>query len=790
MGKYLLPAFLLLVFAVHGLSQKAVIMGKISDAVENEPLFNVSIVSSAKEGTTTDYDGNYRLEITPGKQTISFYYIGYKTIEKEISVTGGQEMTIDLKMEVEAEVISEVVVSAGKFEQRLSDVTVSMEVMKPAQIDNLNTTRMDDAINYLPGVEIVDTQPSIRGGSGYSFGAGSRVMLLVDDMPLIAPDAGDIKWNFLAMENLSQIEVIKGASSALFGSSAMNGVINIRTAFPKAEPETKLLLYSGIYMNPGREEIIWWGDRQPVFTGANFYHGRKIGQFDVIAAGHVFNNEGYRTGEFEERARFNTNLRYRFKKIKGLTTGVNANFMYHDKGDFFMWSDDTTGTLVQPGSAAAPVEGKRINIDPYITFITEKGDKNSLRTRYYFVENMFRTDTAKDSRGDQYYGEYQYQKNYQNNFHWTSGIAITYSEINSLLFGDHFSSNFSLFSQADKKIGRLSLSLGVRVEYFRIDTAETVSKIDLMVSDDTLNLPVIPVFRAGASYRLAEYTFARASFGQGFRFPSIAEKYTSASVSSLNIFPNPSLILERGWSAEAGIKQGLKISNWNGYLDIAGFWTEYRDMMEYAFGFYDTLTYAQIDPATIGQINPETGQMVMVTLDNLGFQSQNVGHARITGVEAVLTGRGKILTLPATLMMGYVFTNPTDLTIDANDTTRSTESRMLKYRYYHTFKSDLQLDLKKLSLGVSMVYHSFMVNVDDIFLQPISGTLYILPGYKSYRLKHNAGTAVWDFRMAWNFSETSNLSLVLKNAFNKEYMTRPGDVRPPRNIAIQYTLHI
>ncbi|MBK6986176.1 MAG: TonB-dependent receptor plug domain-containing protein [Bacteroidetes bacterium] len=78
---------------------------------------------------------------------------------------------------------------------------------------------------------VSDGQASIRGGSGYSYGAGTRVLMLVDEMRMISADAADIKWNYLPLENLEQVEVIKGAASALFGSSAMNGVINMRTAY-------------------------------------------------------------------------------------------------------------------------------------------------------------------------------------------------------------------------------------------------------------------------------------------------------------------------------------------------------------------------------------------------------------------------------------------------------------------------------------------------------------------------------------------------------------------------------
>jgi outer membrane cobalamin receptor len=147
---------------------------------------------------------------------------------------------------MEINYLDEVVISAGKFEQKLSDVTVSMEIIKPSLIENKASQTLDIIMNQVPGVVVSDGQASIRGGSGYSYGAGTRVLMLVDEMPMISADAADIKWNYLPLENLEQVEVIKGASSALFGSSAMNGVINMRTAYAKDKPQTSVSSVWGI----------------------------------------------------------------------------------------------------------------------------------------------------------------------------------------------------------------------------------------------------------------------------------------------------------------------------------------------------------------------------------------------------------------------------------------------------------------------------------------------------------------------------------------------------------------
>ena len=142
-------------------------------------------------------------------------------------------------MSEDAELIKTVVVSAGKFEQRIEETTVSVEVIKPNLISNKNTTNIQTAIDQVPGVNITDGQANIRGGSGWSYGAGTRVQVLVDDMPLISGDAGQAQWSLISTENINQVEIIKGASSALYGSSALNGVINISTAYPSDKARNK-----------------------------------------------------------------------------------------------------------------------------------------------------------------------------------------------------------------------------------------------------------------------------------------------------------------------------------------------------------------------------------------------------------------------------------------------------------------------------------------------------------------------------------------------------------------------
>lgn len=775
-----------------------VVKGVIKDKSNNESLPGAVVVLDKTKGIAADLEGVFYMTTSEGTHTLDCELVGYKKYSETITVKGNDTTFVTILLGNGNQLLDEVVISAGRFEQKLSDVTVSMEVIKPTLIENKASQSLDIIMNQVPGVVVSDGQASIRGGSGYSYGAGTRVLMLVDEMPMISADAADIKWNYLPLENLEQVEVIKGAASALFGSSAMNGVINMRTAYAKDKPQTTVSLFGATYDAPRNTSYKWWKGTSQTQSGVNFSHSEKIGQLDLVLGGHMFNDEGYRYLETEKRGRFNVNLRYNFKKIPGLAIGLNTNMMETRGGLFFLWQN--ADSVYHPqGLNIQRFSNQRVNVDPFINYYSKKGGKYSLRSRYYLTNNT--NDKNQGSRAELYYNEFQYQKRFKNNFTMTYGaVYMEQQVIADSLYGRHSGKNYAGYAQFDYKFRKLTTSLGLRGEYNSVDTSYTRGYLTKKIN----NLPFQPVFRAGLNYHLFEYTFIRASFGQGYRFPTIAEKYVSTSVSALKIYPNPSLQPERGWSAEIGIKQGFKLFNFKGFLDIAGFWTEYQDMVEFAFDIY----------------GPKTG-IFYQDRQYAGFKSQNVGSARINGVDASITGTGKMGPINVTTLIGFTYTNPIYLNFDPKKDTLGIEGlKVLKYRNQQLFKADIQLDYKKISFGWSTRFYSLMENVDRRFVQSVlheynePGTgfnwdsipsTYILPGLPEYRDTHRnsvsikvngkeiigwTGDWVHDFRVSYQVSKTLKTSIIVNNAFNAEYSLRPGDVRAPRMFLLQLMLKI
>ncbi len=768
MKKFLVASLLIMVI-ISATAQKALIKGRVFDAITGEPMPGVNVVAVKNSGTVTDLEGNYKLQLDAGKIKITFSIVGYNKVIKSLELEPGETLTLNIKLEPRIELLNEIVISASRYDQRLSDVIVSMDVVDASQIENTHTLSIEEAAQQVPGVMILDDQASIRGGNGYSYGVGSRVLLMLDELPFLTGASSEAKWNFLPIENISSMEVIKGASSALYGSSALNGVINIRTAYPHEKPETHISLFSGIYGNPARSEIKWWGMRNPTYSGMRFNHTRMAGPFDITAGITLQSDQGYRENETEQFARISINTRYRFPKIQGLSAGINGNYMRSQGGNFLIWLNGHDGVYRPANNFDQRFDNTRLNLDPFVVYIPNPSERHSLRGRFFSV--TYQNDTLSHTYDNTYFSEYQYYKNFNNNFNLVAGLSTQYVTSNSTFFGrqKHSASNHAFYVQGEQKLGRLRLTLGARYELYRVNRN----------TDDSR-----PLIRTGLNYQANTATFLRASLGQGYRYPSIAEKYAATQIGALRIFPNPGLKAEKGWNAEVGLKQGFHYETLNGYIDAAFFLTEYRNMIEFTFG--------QFYPDSL--VNPTLLDFFKYT----GFKAENISKARITGFEITLTAMGKKGNLDYRLSGGYTYTNPTDPDFDKRppeQNTASTDKNILKYRFYHSAKWVADVGWKKLSAGFTFDWHSPMINIDKAFEDSLrfpNGVAYavIVPGLKEYRQKHNTGDFVVNLRLSIDLLKNSRFSLIINNLFNREYMTRPADVAPPRVFAIQYSLKI
>jgi iron complex outermembrane receptor protein len=288
----------------------------------------------------------------------------------------------------------------------------------------------------------------------------------------------------------------------------------------------------------------------------------------------------------------------------------------------------------------------------------------------------------------------------------------------------------------------------------------------------------------GAHYALNKASHLRASIGQGVRFPSIAERYVSTSVGGLVIFKNPDLLPEKGWSGEIGFKQIVKIGKgWKGYLDVAGFINEYSNMTEFTFGLYK--------PDSIQTLQFTNPNAINYFYNWVGFQAQNAEKARITGLELSFNSIGKIGDVELTSLLGYTYMNPISLNQDSTyrSTFSDTSTNMLKYRFRHMAKLDIQAGYRDFFIGFSTRYNSHMQNIDRVFEKGVLGTEFLV-GIEQYRKTYNQGAFVVDLRFGYNLKNKYKFNFIVNNLLNAEYASRPGDIQPPRNFILQFQYNL
>jgi iron complex outermembrane receptor protein len=704
-----------------------------------------------------------------------------------------------LKVVLQAQIQDQktVVVSAGKRRQAIEDIPVSMEIIRPQLIDNKGITDLEQAVDQTPGVYTMDGQVSIRGGSGFAYGTGSRVLLLWNGMPLLSGYAGDTQWNAIPMEQASQVEVMKGAASVLYGSGALNGIIALAEKEPTLTPVTKVKVQYGLYGAPRRSSLKWW-TTPPMNQQLEVFHSALKKRFGYTLSTTGFHNDGYRLGESEFRGRVSGTIYAKAILDKRLKAGLGYNFQVQKTGNFLIWQNDSLGyTPSGYGDTTSGVStvsynfGQRLFLDPYAKFIDKNNNLHQLKTRLYWVSNENLSNSSQSNAATISYADYTFQHKFGQGSTLSTGITAIQNVVNSELFGNHNSQNYAAYSQLEYHKNKLDLSAGVRLEYFEMDGNKPDSQFQLP-GKDSLFVPVYPVLRTGLHYALKPFTHLRASFGQGIRYPSVAERFTQTSVGALNIFPNPELRPEIGWAGEIGIKQGFKIGNWKAMIDAALFLNQYSNMMEFSFIYYNPITQQPLNP-----LNPSPEDIEFLTSgqynisDWVGFQAQNAEKARISGLDLSFNSAGQLGNVELVSLIGYTYMNP----ISLNSTPQyianfsDTTTNMLKYRFKHLAKADVEATYQKISFGTSMRYNSFMRNIDRVFeddLDPsLTSEVYILPGLKAYRQKFNGGNLVFDARFAYLLKEQYRISFIVNNLLNAEVTSRPGDIQAPRLFMLQ-----
>jgi outer membrane receptor for ferrienterochelin and colicins len=232
-GNLLLTA-LLFCSSMLLMAQNRTITGTVTDAETKEPMFGVVVfvLEDNTQGTVTDLDGKYALQINENAKNLVFRFVGYNEVTAEI----GTASVMNMALEVASLNLDAVVVSASRRQEKILDAPASISLITTKTISNTVALSPSDNLKGVPGVDVMNTglvQSNVvtRGFNNIFSGA---LLTMVDNRYAAVPSLRVNVNMFIPTDNtdLDRIEVLRGPASALYGPNCANGVLHMITKSP------------------------------------------------------------------------------------------------------------------------------------------------------------------------------------------------------------------------------------------------------------------------------------------------------------------------------------------------------------------------------------------------------------------------------------------------------------------------------------------------------------------------------------------------------------------------------
>ncbi len=698
--------------------------GEIIDQKTKEPLIGANImILGTNIGTMSDVQGRFYLKKIPvGTYKIKATIIGYKS--KTISVQIKHQQTTRVKFELPETVLEmpELVVTAGKKAQSFQDVPNSVSIVTTRDIERRNRVYLNEVLEYTPGVNFMHGDVNIRGSSGFSLGAGSRVLLLLDGIPMMPGDSGDIKWDIIPISQIERVEVIKGAGSALYGSYALGGVINIISKEPSPEPFTELKFSSGIYDKPYYPE--WeWTKKTLHFSQADITHSRRWKNVGILLSLGRRTSTGYQqNGDY-----VNWNLLGRFDVRFNSQTQltVQSNFSTGDYGEIFQWRNQNDVFEMPVTSIGDWRTSSKFSVNSVFRQLVNQRFTYKIRASYF--ENYWKHyyhDNDDFSQAQNIGFEAQADYILTSTQSLTFGIETVHDITNSAMFGDHTGKNIAGYFQDEIHFSKLvTTTVGIRYDYHTVDTG---------IRDSQINP------KLGFTIKPNPFSTIRASIGRGFRSPTMAEMFTETTTSGFRVIPNPDLKAEKAWSYEIGFNQ---ILSENILLDFALFHNDYENFIEPERDEQNTVFFINADRARIRGLE--------LTTQTTWWKKRIHVKTSYTLLDPKYVSRDYSLFWWAEKLMGA---KEPEVSFSAP----------LAYRPKHLFTGSVDFTLGDFNFGIDYRYVSKLDSV------------------KVYPADKRVPQKVWDARLSYKMDNVT-FSFNINNLFNYNYTQVERNMAPVRH---------
>jgi iron complex outermembrane receptor protein len=701
-------------------SSFADVEGVIIDSDNKEPIIgaNISVIGTLL-GDVTDRKGNFRIKSESDSLAIEIQYAGYE--KKVLSIHSNNKLNIELKRRTYHS--NELIVSANKKTESIQNVPISVSLIKSEEFSTRNISSIDYALQYVPGVEVNQDNVSIRGSSGFSFGVGTRTIFLQDGFPLLSADNNDIKFDIIPILFIDRVEVIKGAGSALYGTSALGGVINVLTTKPTSNPMVRARLYSGVYDSPKYEQ--WnWSDKSLIDKGLDLAYSQRFGDYGIMGSVSLFSRDSYK--RYDKSDRISMFLKQLYDISEKTNIDLTANYSTSKTDDWVYWNS-LDSALIPPNGTdeSIAITSDKLAISSNLKHILNESSFMNIKLGLFntYFSNMLAVDNSeyRESTGNTYFFETQYSNSLNEDNSLIAGIESRINQVSSFTYGDNIQTILGAYTQIENQsVNNLTATLGIRIDKELLDTIETKTQYSP---------------KLGLNYTVNEDIILRGSYGRGFRAASLAERFASVQFQGFNVVANPELKSETSQSIELGISYDLMNSTDYFNFDISGFYNKYDDLIE------PTLE--------------STSQAVI--------KFMNVIEAEISGIEIDMTFKTEEnLTLKSSL----TYLNPMNIV----------ENKDLKYRSNYLWYNSANYKLLPFELQLDYRYKSKYNEIDNNLGQTI----------KDHNLKIDAHILDLSMSVYSDIFDTkTKFTLNIKNALNYYYLEMVGNMAPIRFLNFQ-----
>lgn len=602
MKKCLSILCLILIYCPLLLSQKrsdANIVGHVTSNSDHIPFATISIKGTTY-GINTDESGHYMLvNLPPGTHMLQATAIGFKPVETQITIASGETKEINFSLEEDVFGLEEVVITADRSEIKRVEAVTIVNTLSPKMFSSSQSVTLMEGLNFAPGLRIENncqncgfSQVRMNGMEGpYS-------QILINSRPIFSGLAGVYGLELIPANMIERVEVIRGGGSALYGSNAIAGIVNIILSEP---------------MNNAYEAGINTG-----LTGVGMEGTGGVALDNSVDLNISVNSSDAKTGMSlfgftRERQMFDANGDD-FSEISPMNNTTIGCTLYHKFGtrnkislDFFNIKEERDGGNKHdyPIHERDMSETVRHNITTGAFTFEQYFRDYDLLSLYFSLQNLVRNSyyganqSLKDyglSKDLTYNTGIQY-KLYLGNSSLIAGLEKTGSTLRdkkqgypdydnaviindsiisvphteNILVSDQSSSIYGGYLQYDLKLNKLKLGLGGRLDRYRIiDNAKSEEASEGNVFSPRISL----------MYELFPCLRARVSYSQGFRAPQIFNEdlhiETSGARQVIHV-NDPGLEQETSHSFMASVDFNKLIGAVNTGLLIEGFYTILRD---------------------------------------------------------------------------------------------------------------------------------------------------------------------------------------------------------------------